>query len=228
MRQFFALLKKDLLLEARSKSMVASMTIYAVLVLVVYGATISQTSDSFNIQQVAPGLLWALIVFTSLIGLNKTFEHEHEEGAMVALLLSPMQKSLIFLSKFTANLLFLLLVELIAVPEFFFFFLQTAQVSGQSFLLVLPLLLGSIGISGVGTLLATITQGAKSSNILLTILLVPLIFPLLLLCVSTTSMALLGSNLLDAGFYRLLGMAATYDLIMLAAAYGLYEFVVSP
>lgn len=226
--KFLALLKKDLLLEARSKTVLSSMLIYALLVLTIYGAALSQTADNFDILQVSSGLLWALIVFTSLIGLNKTFSHEGEAGALYALLLAPFEKSLVFLSKLCANFIFLVLLEVIVVPLFYFFFLQTSSLSAQSVLLILPLLLGNVGIAGVGTLLASITQRSKSGDILLAILLVPLIFPLLLACVSASAAVIIGSAELMEGFMRSCGIALSYDAIMLAASYALYEFVLRP
>ena len=80
------------------------------------------------------GLLWALIVFTSLLGLNRSFNHEKEQGCMEGILLVPMDRSVIFLAKATSNLLLLLVVEVIAVPLFWFFFLTTAQ-PGPGFML---------------------------------------------------------------------------------------------
>ena len=110
------------------------MGIYALLVIIVYGAALAQTSQTTDVLQMSGGLLWALIVFTSLLGLNRSFAHEKEQGCMEGILLVPMDRSVVFLAKSTSNLLFLLVVEAIAVPLFYFFFL-TINTRGKDVML---------------------------------------------------------------------------------------------
>ena len=90
-------------------------------------------------------------MFTSLLGLNRSFAHEKEQGCLEGILLVPMDRSVVFLAKATSNLLFLLVVEVVAVPLFYFFFLTTTTPSESFWLLVVPLVVGSIGIAGIGT-----------------------------------------------------------------------------
>lgn len=226
MRQYSALLAKDVRMELRTREMLVSMGIYAFLVLIVYGAALSQTADSLDILSVASGLLWALIVFTSLLGLNRSFSNESENGCLEGILLTPISRPVIFLAKATSNLLFLLAVELLAVPLFFLFFLSGATLPATTPLVVLPLLVGSIGVAGVGTFLSTMTMDTRGKDVLLAILFIPVIFPLLYCCVSATSVALLGIEGQIEVFWRSLALAGGYDAIMVAAAWGLYEFVV--
>ena len=225
-RQYRALLAKDVRMELRTREMLVSMGVYALLVLTVYGATLSQTGDSFDIMSVSSGLLWALIVFTSLLGLNRSFSHETENGCLEGVLLAPVSRPAIFLAKATSNLLFLLAVEVVAVPLFFVFFLSSAQLAPTAPFVVLPLLVGTVGIAGVGTFLSTMTIDTRGKDVLLAILFIPVIFPLLYACVSATSVALLGIEGQMATFWRSLALAGGYDVIMVAAAWGLYEFVV--
>ncbi len=224
--QYRALLAKDLRIEARTREMVVSMGVYAVLVLTVYGATLSQTGDALDVLNVASGLLWAMVVFTSLLGLNRSFSHERADGCMEGVLLAPVSRSAMFFAKATSNFLFMLVVEVIAVPLFFLFFLAGAQVGPSAWLIVPPLLLGTVGMAGIGTFMATITMDTRGKDVLLAILLIPVIFPLLYACVSSTSIALLDVVGQMGTYLRSLALAGGYDVIMLAAAWGLYEFVV--
>ena len=163
-QQYKTLLRKDLEQEFRTKEMLTSMGIYALLVIIVYGAALAQTSQTTDVLQMSGGLLWALIVFTSLLGLNRSFAHEKEQGCMEGILLVPMDRSVVFLAKSTSNLLFLLVVEVIAVPLFYFFFLTTTTPSESFWLLVVPLLVGTVGVAGIGTLLSTITINARQGR----------------------------------------------------------------
>lgn len=225
--QYKALLVKDVRMELRTRDMIVSMGVYALLVLTVYGATMSQTGDAFDILSVAAGLLWAMIVFTSLLGLNRSFANEVENGCLEGVLLAPISRAAIYLAKMTSNLLFLCVVELIAVPLFFVFFLSRAALADTTPYIVLPLLVGSIGIAGVGTFLSTMTMDTRGKDVLLAILFIPVIFPLLYACVSATSVALLGVEGQMVTFWRSLILAGGYDVIMVAAAWGLYEFIVN-
>ncbi len=226
-KHYRILLGKDLRREFRTKEMLSSMGIYTLLVLVIFGATLAQTAQSVDVLQMSGGLFWALIVFTSLLGLNRSFSYEKEEGALEGILLVPMDRSVIFLAKLTANLLFLLVVEIIAIPLFFVFFLSGEPLQPSLPLALLPLLVGTIGIAGVGTLLATITINTRGKDVLLALLFVPLIYPLLYACVSATTLAITGSDLLTDSFAPALALSAGYDVVMILVSWLLYDFVVS-
>ena len=224
--QYRILLAKDLRQEFRTREMLTSMGIYAVLVLVVFGAALAQAARGFDVLQVSGGLIWALIIFTSLLGLNRAFSHEKEEGALEGILLTPLDRSVIFLSKATSNLLFLLLVELITLPLFYFFFLSGTQVAPTFWMVLGPLAVGTIGIAGIGTLLATITMNTRGKDVLLAVLFIPLSYPLLYACVSATTVAILGGEITDV-YIPALAVAAGYDVVMLLVSWLLYDFVVS-
>ncbi len=224
--QYRALVMKDLRQEARTREMLTSMVVYALLVLTVYGAALSQVGDSVQVISFAGGLLWALIIFTSLLGLNRSFSHETESGCLEGILLAPVDRALIFLAKATSNLVFLAVVEVITVPLFFLFFLSGAELASTTPLIVLPLVVGTVGVAGVGTLLSTMTIDTRGRDVLLAILLIPVIFPLLYACVSATSVAFQGVAGTLQTFWTSLALAVAYDVIMIAAAWGLYEFAV--
>lgn len=218
---------KDLKQEFRTKEMLTSMGIYALLVLIVYGAALAQTAQVFDILQMSGGLLWALIVFTSLLGLNRSFTAEKEQGCLEGILLVPLDRSVVFLAKATSNLLFLLVVEIITVPLFYFFFLTSTTPSASFWLIVVPLVVGTIGVAGIGTLLSTITINTRGKDVMLAVLFIPLIFPLLYACVSATTAVIVGGETYMDAFTMSLALAAGYDVIMVLLSWVLYDFVIS-
>ena len=225
--QYKTLLLKDLKQEFRTKEMLTSMGIYALLVLVVYGAALAQTAQIFDILQMSGGLLWSLIVFTSLLGLNRSFNAEKEQGCLEGILLVPLDRSVIFLAKATSNFLFLLAVEIITVPLFYFFFL-TSTTPAESFgLIIVPLIVGTLGVAGIGTLLSTITINTRGKDVMLAVLFIPLIFPLLYACVSATAAVIVGAEGSMETFTTALALAGGYDVIMLLLSWVLYDFVIS-
>lgn len=223
--QYKALLAKDVRQELRTREMLTSMVVYALLVLTVYGAALAQVGDKLQVVSFAGGLLWALIVFTSLLGLNRSFGHETESGCLEGILLAPVDRATVFLAKATSNLLFLLAVEAITVPLFFIMFLSGAELAATTPYIALPLIIGTVGVAGVGTLLSTMTIDTRGKDVLLAILFIPVAFPLLYACVSATSIAFMGVEGTFVHFWTSCGIAAAYDVIMIAAAWGLYGFV---
>ncbi len=224
--QYRALLKKDLKAEFRTKDMVVSMGIYAVLVIVVYGVALSFAKPGSEFLEVSGGLLWAMVVFTSLLGLNRSFSREAENGCMEGLLLAPVDRGAIFLAKATSNLVFLLMVEVVAVPLFWLFFSSFATPAESAPLMAVPLVIGSVGIAGIGTLLSTITTRTRGKDVLLALLFVPIVFPLLYACVAATTALLVGGDVMAETLVPSLALAGGYDVIMILVSWVLYDFVI--
>lgn len=226
-QQYKTLLRKDLQQEFRTHDMVVSMGLFALLVIIVYGAALAQTAASLDIVRMSGGLIGALIVFTSLLGLNRSFSHEKEQGCLEGILLVPLDRSVVYLAKATSNFLFLLAVEIITVPLFVFFFMTTETFSDSFLFLVFPLLLGTLGIAGIGTMLSTITVNTRGKDVMLAVLFIPLIYPLLYACVTATTAAICGGEFWMDSYTMPLVMAAGYDVIMLALCWVLYDFIIS-
>jgi len=223
-RQFIALLGRDVRQELRSREMLGSMGVYSLLVLVVFGTAFSQGAG--DVRAVSGGMVWAMLVFTSLLGLNRSFLAEREEGGLEGTLLAPLDRSLVFLAKAASNLVFLLVVEAVACPLYHVLFLSDAPPAATLPLVAGPLLAGSLGIAGVGTLLSTITSASRGRDVLLATLFVPVAFPLLHAVVSATGVALLGGDV--AGVYVPgMALALGYDVVMVSLSWLLYDFVLS-
>jgi heme exporter protein B len=226
-RQFRAILRKDIVMELRTKEMLMSMGLYSLLTMVVYFVALSQAGANFDPRDIAAGLLWLAFIFTSMLGLNRSLVHEKDQGCLEALLLSPVDRPVIFFAKAIGNLLFLLIVEVLTIPVFAFLFLQGNAVdAGALALIPIALLGGSIGISGVGTLLATMSVNTSGKDVVLAVLFIPLMFPLLLGAVTATGAAIIGGPEALGVFWTSMAWVLGYDVIMLLASYGLYEFIV--
>jgi len=226
-QQFKAILRKDIVMELRTKEMITSMGLYALLVLIIYYVALSQAGQDFDVSKIAAGLLTLAIVFTSMLGLNRSLVHEKDQGCLEALLLSPIDRPVIFFGKAVGNLIFLLLVEVFVVPLFYFIFMSGLPVqSGPWWMLALALFVGSIGIAGVGTFLATMSVNTKGKDFILAIMFIPLMFPLLLVVVAALSVVIMGTVGFEQTYWMMLGAAAGYDVIMIGVAFGLYEFMI--
>lgn len=213
-------------MELRTKEMLTSMGLYTLLTLVVYYVALSQVGSGFDIRLIAGGLLWLAFLFTSMLGLNRSLVHEKDQGCLEALLLSPVDRPVIFFGKAVGNFVFLMIVEIITLPVFIFMFLADKPIEGPIWMVALSLLVGSIGIAGVGTLLATMSVNTKGKDFILAVLFVPIMFPLLYASVAATSAVIIGNPGYAEVFWRATSIGAGYDAIMVLAAYGLYEFII--
>src|SRR6266568_559047 len=114
--QVFAILWKDIRCELRSKQTWIGMGLFALLVLVIFNFAFDLRVD--NKVAVAPGALWVAFIFASLLGLGRTIAAEREQESMDRLLLCPVDRKAIYLAKLLGNMLFIGVVELVALPVF--------------------------------------------------------------------------------------------------------------
>src|SRR3954449_1553717 len=138
-RQLRALIWKELLVEARSRETVLAGAVFALLVLVVFNLAFDLRVE--NVSAVAPGVLWVTVTFAGVLALGRAFSRERDRRTLDGLLLAPVDRSALYLAKVLATVLFMLGVEVIAVPAFIALF----NVRVDFGLLALALLLGTIG-----------------------------------------------------------------------------------
>ena len=146
---------------------------------------------------------------------------------MEGILLVPLDRSVVFLAKTTANFLFMIVVEIIAVPLFYFFFMTGQPVASTFGWIVAPLLVGTLGMAGIGTMLSTITMNTRAKDVMLAVLFIPIIFPLLYACTTATTAAIVGTVAWTDYYVIPLVIAAGFDIIMLLVCWVLYDFVIS-
>ena len=223
LRQFKAMVRKDIVSELRSRETVVSMFLFVVLAMVVFHYAFTVPGGG-ALSFYTGGMLWVVFVFGALLGLNRSFAHEKDEGCLDGLLLCPVDRVTIFLAKMTANLIFLGLIQLLAVPVFALFFAAGRMAAHLPAFLAL-VVLADVGIAALGTLLATIAMHTRARDLLLPILFLPLVIPLLIAAASGTSAVLAGS----AGSVSVLGRLAfllVYDGVFLVLAYGTYDVAI--
>ncbi len=185
---FKTLLKKDLLVELRSREISASMLTFGLAVILIFSFAFNVSSDIF--ARFAPGLYWTMILFIAVLGLHRSFSHEREFDTFSTILAAPVDRGLIYLSKLTSGFLFLLLTQiLISGPFVLFLQLEVPRDWGY---LLLVILLGNFGIMAIGSLVSALAMRAKMSEVLVPILLFPLVSPLLIASVKATAAVFAG------------------------------------
>lgn len=214
--QVWAILWKDIRYELRSKQTWTGMALFALLVLVIFNFAFDLRVD--NKAAVAPGALWIAFVFASLLGLGRTITVEREKGSMDRLLLCPVDRKAIYLAKLLGNLLFIGVVEIVALPVFAVLFDVPLLVGA----LVPVVLLGSLGIATVGTLFSAMAAATRARELLLPILVFPLIVPVVIGAVRLTEDLLAPV----ANEPPWLGLIIAFDVIFLSISMLVFEYVI--
>jgi heme exporter protein B len=218
-RVVLAIAAKDLAVELRTKTAFVSSLVFAVLVLaVLYFARDKTTISDLDL---APGALWVTFTFAGMLGLNRAFLLERENRALDGLRLTPASPTAIFLGKVIGNLVFLGVVELVAVPLFVLFY--NVDIWRQLPVLLLVMLLAMVGFVAVGTLLSAMVVRTRFSEVMLPVLLLPFLVPPIVSAVQVTWRLLALRPLSEvSGWLSLLG---AFDVIFFTLSLLLFEAI---
>ncbi len=203
--------RKDLAIEFRTRSAFMSAALLSLLAIVIFFFTWDATA--VTPIDIAPGVMWVTFTFSGILGLHRSFGVEAQERAMDALLVAPVPREAIFLGKALANLIFVVGVQLVAIPAVALFYNLPI---GETWLaLTGVMLLASIGLVCIGTLFAGITANTRMAELLLPVLALPFFVPIVLPAAQATAQLLAGRPLSDAlSWLRIL---LAFDLVFLYA-----------
>jgi heme exporter protein B len=219
MKPVSAIIFKDVAIELRSKESLASMIMFAVLVLVVFNFAFESTGLDKTL--VAPGTLWVAISFAAILGLNRSFAMETDNDCLQGLLLAPLSRGDLYVGKVASNFIFMLIAELIILPLFvifngFNFDLKFLEVVAIAFL-------GTLPIAGVGTILSTISSNTRMKEVMLPVLQIPLTVPVIISAVESTRQVLAEETRQISSWLYILG---GFTIVYLTLSYLLFEFAV--
>ncbi|NOR90747.1 MAG: cytochrome C biogenesis protein [Anaerolineales bacterium] len=218
LRSIAAIVWKDLAAEFRSRELIGAMLVFAALVIIIFNFALEL--DIRTREAVTSGVLWVTFAFAGTLGLSRSMAIEKDRGCLDGLLLTPVDRSAIFFGKAIGNLFFMLIVEAIILPMYSVLYNVNLFQPG----LILVILLGSIGYTAVGTLLASMAVQARTRDVLLPILLFPVMIPLLLAAVKASNGFLQGFEM--AEIMPWINVMIVYDVIFIAVAFMVFDFVV--
>jgi heme exporter protein B len=214
-----ALLRKELRVELRTLESAPGMSLFAVTVFVLFHFALNKNGVSGD---EASGILWVTLLLASVLGINRLFVADADEGGFDGFLLAPVDRGALFVAKALALLLYLLVLELVAVPAFALLLLEPSL--GPAFpQLPAVLLLGDVGIAVIGTLVAALAVRTRARDLLGALLALPLLVPVVI-GGARASAPLLASH--SAGVpARWLATLALYDLVFGLIAYAVFDFL---
>jgi heme exporter protein B len=215
-----AILHKDLLLEARTKESVPAMALFSVTVFALFHFGLDR--DSLD-GSLASGVLWVTLLLAAVIAVTRLFAAEREQGGIEGLLLAPVDRTALFLAKGSALFLYLVALEVVALPVFSLLLLGPDLLDAMPELLAV-LVLADLGLAAVGALVAALAAETHARELIVPLLLLPLLVPLLIAAAKATE-PLLRVQATPEHLGRWLGVLSLYDVVFLLLAIGVFDYL---
>ncbi len=212
--------RKVLAIEFRTRTAFFSAVVFALLGLVIFYFAWDPTAVTTT--DLAPGVLWVIFTFSGLLGLHRSFGVEMADHAIDGVLASPVSREAIFLGKAIANLLFVIAVQLIAIPALVVFYnLPLGAIAGP---LLAIAILAAIGLTAIGTLFSAMAVNTRLAELLLPMLALPFFVPIVIGAAQATAKLMSGRPVIEvAAWIKLL---VAFDIVFVAACTLAYPFTV--
>jgi heme exporter protein B len=220
-RAVSALLRKELRLELRTFQVVPAMALFSVTTLVVFHFSLQRNAVD---GALAGGVLTVTLLLSAILGINRLFVADHEEGGFDGFLLAPVDRTAMFVAKALSLLAFLVVLEIVAVPAFAFMLLDpglTGDALGQT---VVTLALADVAIAVVGTLVGALAIQTRARDLIVPLIALPLLLPAVIGTAKllAPTFAAGGAAALPGRWVTILGL---YDLVFGLLAYAVFDFL---
>ena len=214
MRSFriaYAIARKDLLSEWRSREMVPALAQFIVLALVI--ANFGFQIDSKNAPQIAPGVLWLALVFAGLVAFGRAFSGEREQRTLEAVMMTGAPASAVFAGKALAAGGLLVVCEAVLLPALNLFFGTPLSVE-----LVAAVLLATVGMAALGCIFAAMVAQLRARELLLPLLAIPVWIPFIVAGGQAVQVAMGAGGTLDQALWLLVDFDILFVVLTSLAA----------
>lgn len=209
---------KDTISEMRTREIISSVLVFTLLVIVIFNFAFGTNQTTINL--VAPGILWVTFTFAGVLSLNRAFVPEKEQGCLEGLMACPVSREVIYVGKMLASLLFMLIIEAIALPILAFLF----NLPVLSLQIIVITVLTTIGFVTVGTLFSALAVNTKAREMVLPILFLPVVIPIIISAVMASGTALAGGSWSELA--SSLQIIAVFDVIFLVVSFLVFTYVI--
>jgi heme exporter protein B len=220
MKTAVTVLRKDLLLELRTFETVPAMALFSLTTFVIFHFALNRATID---GQLAAGILTATLLFAAMLGINRLFVAEREQGGFDAFLLAPVDRTALLVAKAAALFTFLVVLELIAVPAFGLLLLGPSLGPPLPGLIAI-LALADLALAVIGTLVSAIAVHTRARDLIGPIIGLPLLIPALIATARAAGplLAVHGSGSPPG---KWLAVLALYDVVFALLAYAVFDFL---
>ena len=205
-------------MEFRAKDITISVLVFGVLLAIVFNFALNINPQ--QISEIAAGIIWVSFAFSGILIMSRTFVREQEQGGMEGLLLSPISRDVIFLSKVLVSFLFMIAIEAILLPVF----ATMLNINSFSWILIITVVLATLGFATVGTLFSFMAVKTRSREIMLPVLFFPIILPVILGAIEA-SKGSFGIGY-EPSWNRWLPLIAIFDALFLVICPWIFSYLV--
>ncbi len=213
------ILAKDLRVELRTLQSIPAMVLFSTTIYVIFRFGLDRTRLE---GALAAGVLLVTVLFAALLAINRLFVAERDQGGLEAIRLAPVDATALFVAKAGALVIYLVVLELVAVPVFWLLFLG----GGGGLAPMVPvLLLLDIGLAVTGALVSPIATNSTARDLIGPLILLPLLVPPMIAASAA------GERLLAAGgpsyerYGTWLGTLGLYDAVFLLIGLAVFDYL---
>jgi heme exporter protein B len=171
-----AILRKELRLELRTLESIPAMALFSVTTFVVFHFSLHRGSVDGDL---AAGILVVTILFAGMLGLNRLYVADEEQGGFDGFLLAPVDRTWLFVAKALAMLTYLVVLEIVAVPAFALLLLGPGL--GQALPeLIVVLLLVDVGFAIIAALVGALAVRTRARDLVGPLIALPLLVPVVI------------------------------------------------
>jgi heme exporter protein B len=215
-----AILRKDLQVELRTRQSVPAMVLFSVTVFVLFHFGLDRDTLEGDI---ATGVIWVTLLLAALLGVNRLYVAERDQGGFTAIMLAPIDRTALWLAKASALFLYLTALELVALPAFDLLLLGPG-LDGALPELLPVLLLANLGLAATGALIAALAIETTARDLIVPLLLLPLLVPVIIASAQATEPLLQASQSPD-DLAKWLGFLALYDVVFVLVSIAVFDYL---
>ena len=219
-RAAVVLFRKDVLVEVRTLQSLTAMVLFSVMAFVLFHFGLQRDTIDGSL---AAGVLWVTLLLATVLAVTRLFVAEREQGGFETLLLAPIDRTAVFLGKAASLFVFLVLVEVVAVPAFDILLLRGTVPDAMPQLLAV-LALADLGLAAVGALVAALGAETDARELVVPLLLMPLLVPVVI-AAAKASAPLLSDPSHAEHLGRWLLMLTFYDLAFVLVSLGVFDYL---
>ena len=214
------ILRKDLTIELRTRESVPAMVLFSLTVFVLFHFGLDR--DTLD-GDLATGVIWVTLLLAALLGVNRLYVAERDQGGFVGMRLAPIDLTALWLAKAAALFLYLLALEIVALPAFDLLLLGPG-LDGALPELLPVLLLANLGLAAVGALISALAIETRARDLIVPLLLLPLLVPVIIAAAQATEPLLTGGQSPD-DLAKWLGFLALYDVVFVLVSVAVFDFL---
>jgi len=215
-----AILRKDLRVEVRTRESVPAMVLFSVTVFVLFHFGLDRDSLEGDL---ATGVIWVTLLLAGLLGINRLYIAERDQGGFTVMRLAPIDLTALWLAKAAALFLYMVVLEVLALPVFDLLLLGPGLDGALPELLPI-LLLANVGLAAVGALVSALAIETRARDLIVPLLLLPLLVPVIIAAAQATE-PLLAAGQSPDDLAKWLGFLALYDVVFVLVSVAVFDFL---